>query len=334
MRIIKIITVVLLLFIITGCMLPGEEGLLPPVLLQPDKIVYITAEVERGTIKDILEDFVTVASSAYYDVYFETRSWYLYEMNFTHGMQVKAGDVLARLDTGSLEIDIQRQRIEVRKRQLSLDEITNNGGSDYIRMIAELDLELAELYLQQMEEEFEKSVLIAPADGVIAYKSSYGIGEFVPARSIICTIADTSLLHFEYTGSHVHRLRPGMETVLIANNLEISAAVTMTPDIAPAEIRPDLRNTVIFSAIDPYTLPENLGRGMRLKFSILMEEREDTIIIPSGIIYNFMGGYYVHVLENGIRMERDVEIGLLAPGQVEILNGLSEGELLIIGVEQ
>lgn len=50
----------------------------------------------------------------------------------------------------------------------------------------------------------------------------------------------------------------------------------------------------------------------------------------SCIFRYFIGGRtYVNVLKNGIRQERDVEIGIGTPTEVEIRQGLAVGELII-----
>ena len=41
------------------------------------------------------------------------------------------------------------------------------------------------------------------------------------------------------------------------------------------------------------------------------------------------GRRYVNVLEDGVRVEKDVEIGLQTDTEAEIINGLEEGDLVI-----
>ena len=44
----------------------------------------------------------------------------------------------------------------------------------------------------------------------------------------------------------------------------------------------------------------------------------------------YQNSFFVHVLDNNVRMERQVEIGMETPTNVEIIKGLDEGELLIL----
>jgi len=315
-------------------MLPREEDMLPPDLLKPEEVRFRTIEVGRGTIQDVLEDNVVAASSVTYDMTFYNRSGFLEELNVYPGMEVKEGDILARLDTGSLEIDIRRQLIEVSRREMALEEVIRFGGSRFARRNAEFDLELAELTLQQMEDEFQKSSITAPIDGEVVFISDYKIGEFVPGRSIVMTIADPSYIHFEYTGSHIPRIKYGMEAEIIIGSQRIPAIVSMTPANAPLEEMQRYRNTIIFSVKNQDDLPDTVRRGSRHQFSIFIEEKLDTIIIPAGAMSTFMGQHYVQVLEDGMRTERDLDIGITTSTHVEVLGGLEEGEILIVGIER
>jgi len=249
-------------------MLPREEDLLPPDLLQPEEVRFITAEVGRGTIQDILEDSVVTGSSVHYQMTFHNRSGFLAELEVHTGQEVSEGDVLARLDTGSLESDIIRQGIEVEKLQLVLEETRRTGGSRFSRRYAELNLEAAELMLMQLEEELAKSSIIAPVDGEVVFLSDHRVGDFIPGRAIVMTIADPTQVQFEYSGTQTGRIRHGMDVELLIGDVSYPARVTMIPANAPPEDSYRLRNTVIISANDPESLPNGLRIGTRHRFSI------------------------------------------------------------------
>jgi len=315
-------------------MLPREEDILPPDLLRPEEVRFLTTEVERGTIQDILEDSIITVSSVHYEMTFSNRSGFLAELDVRAGQSVKEGDLLARLDTGSLEIDIQRQVIEIERRTLALAEVRRTGGSAFYRRNAELDLELAELTLQQMEEELAKSSIVAPINGEVIFVNTFRIGEFVPGRSVVLTIADPSQVQFEYSGTQIGRIRYGMEAEIIINSQRIPAKVSLTPSSVPQEDRDRFRNIVIFTVNDQNDLPQDLSLGSRNQFSIFIEEKRDVIVIPVTAMSNFMGQFYVQVLDNGLRTERDLDIGITTRTHVEVISGLEEGELLIVGVER
>jgi len=334
MRVKSLLSALAAILILSGCMLPREEELLPPDLLRPEEVKFITIEVETGSIQDILEDHVIASSSVLYEMTFNNRSGFLAELAVRTGEAVSAGDVLARLDTGSLEIDIERQKLEIEKIKVTQEEIRVFGGSRFERRRAELNLEMAELLLTQLENEFANSSIVAPVDGEVVFLNTFRIGEFVAGRSVVLTIADPSHLQFEYSGAQTGRIRYGMDVEVSVGANIIPATVTMTPATAPAEDRDRFRNTVIITAKNQDDIPGGIRIGSFHNFNIHIEEKSDVIIIPSGSISNFMGQSFVQILEAGMRMERDIDIGIVTRLYTEVLSGLEEGELLIVGVER
>jgi len=322
------------LCLLSGCMLPREEELLPPDLLQPEEVNFLTVEVGRGTIQDIIEDSLIAGSSVHYEMTFYNRSGYLAELDARPGQEVKAGDILAKLDTGSLEMDIQYRSIEVEKLRLTLEELVRTGSPRFSRRMAELDLKMAELMLQQLEDELAKSTIIAPVDGEVVFLSAYKIGEFVPGRSVVLTVADPSQVQFEYSGFLTNRIKHGMEAEIMIDSGSYAAKVSMIPANAPLEERDRYANTVVFTANDPESLPDNIKLGTRYRFSIFIEEKKDVIVIPRSAVSSFMGQDYVQILDNGMRTERDLDIGITSGTQMEVLSGLEEGELLIVGINK
>jgi len=329
-----LIILIVSLFILSGCLFPAEEDLLPPGLLQPEEVRFQTIEVERGSIQDILEGSVIAASAVHYEMTFHNRSGFLVELDVRLAQVVSEGDILARLDTDSLEMDISRQRLDVERRRLALEEVSTRGGNRFARRYAELDLEMAELVLQQLEDELAKSTIVAPVDGEVVFLGNFRIGEFVPGRSVVVIIADPSHIHFEYTGALSDRISHGMEVDLVVGTQNIPATVSMTQANAPAEERDRFRNTVIISANNPGDLPEGVRIGSRFNFSIFVEERQDTIIIPMSAISTFMGQRFAQVLEGGMRTERDLTLGITTTRYAEVLHGLDDGDLLIVGIER
>jgi len=325
----------ILLTALSGCVfLPQEEDLLPFDLLQPADITFTTMQVERGSIQNILRDQSIAVSAVFYNMSFENRSGHLTEMNVNVGQEVKEGDVLARLDTGNLELDIRRQEIIVEKTELNRTEAGRSGSWFAMRQAA-LDLELANLTLQQLKDEFEKASITAPHDGEVVFIADFRIGDFVPARRTVITIADPKQVQFEYNGHHSRVIRYGMEAeITLESNLTIPVRVSMTPHTAPTEERERYRDTVIFSAINQDDIPETIRLGRRYEFRIILEEKDNVIVLPRSVVSTFMGQYYVQILEDGMRMERDLVVGIVTDREIEVLSGLDENDEIITGIER
>ncbi|MCH7641233.1 efflux RND transporter periplasmic adaptor subunit [Patescibacteria group bacterium] len=89
-----------------------------------------------------------------------------------------------------------------------------------------------------------------------------------------------------------------------------------------------------FSLIALDTSDKALLPNMSVTVEIILSSKPNVLVVPAGAISQFQGQAIVRVLVNGQPQEREVEIGLTTPTQVEILNGLEEGETVITGQRQ
>ena len=61
----------------------------------------------------------------------------------------------------------------------------------------------------------------------------------------------------------------------------------------------------------------------------------DSILIPEEAIAPRLGSQYVFVIKDNKALEVKVKLGSRVPGSIEILNGLKEGDLIVIqGVQK
>jgi len=310
---------------------PQEESLLAPDLLQPVEVEFITMEVELGSIQNIVNDTVVALSSEYHQLSFHNRAGYLDEFPVRTGQRVSAGDVLARLETDVIERDIKRQNLTIELLELSLAEArAMQHPTRFPVRRAQLELEMAMLTLEELEIEYERTSIIAPVDGIVMYTAPYGLGDFIPARSLVVSVADPEQIEFHYTGPRLREIKLGMDVSIEIDGREIPAKVTITPDSAPAAVREQYQNTVVITANNPEEIPNTVDMGNRYTFSILLEEEENVIVIPVDVVSVYMGQYQVQVLENGLRFNRDIVVGIVTRNYIEVVRGLEVGETLII----
>jgi len=70
--------------------------------------------------------------------------------------------------------------------------------------------------------------------------------------------------------------------------------------------------------------------GVFARGDILVETNQDTLIIPSNALTRKKDGIYVYVIEEGIARQKEVVLGIIQDERVEILEGLSEKEEIVI----
>lgn len=87
------------------------------------------------------------------------------------------------------------------------------------------------------------------------------------------------------------------------------------------------RVDVIGDFVDP---PGRLGDRYRVEVRIVLWEDEDVLKIPSGALFRDAGGWAVFVVQEGRARLRPIKAGHRNPDEVEILEGLDEGEVVIV----
>lgn len=329
-RLLLIFTILTLAAIlVTGCnFLPVEEEELAPPLMQPAKIEYKTEPATRGTLIQQLRlsgSFVPEISKS---LSFEEQGGRLKVKHVRNGQKVKAGDLIAELDSSNLAYQIAIQEIEIEKSNLSLSQLRANKADYYAIRRAQLDLQQQEMRLENLNKQLAATQIVAPFDGEITYIISTSIGEYINAYQIVAKVADTSELVLVTTNDKASELPIGAEVVVEFQKEELVGEVVANPSSLFNDPDERLRKAAIIKIIGE--LPEKVSLGSDARIVYIQDMREDVIILPRRQINLMSGRRYVNVLEDGIRVEKDVEIGLMTDTEAEIIKGLDEGDLVIV----
>ncbi len=99
------------------------------------------------------------------------------------------------------------------------------------------------------------------------------------------------------------------------------------------KIYPEVRNGT-FAVDMEFTsdIPAQIRIGQTARIRMELGESEDALLIPKGGFYQSTGGQWVYVVDenNNVAVKRNIRIGRQNPRFYEVLDGLSEGEKVII----
>jgi len=70
--------------------------------------------------------------------------------------------------------------------------------------------------------------------------------------------------------------------------------------------------------------------GVFARGNILVKTNHDALIIPSSALTRKKNGIYVYVIEERIARQKEVVLGIIQDERVEILEGLSEEEEIVV----
>jgi macrolide-specific efflux system membrane fusion protein len=266
-------------------------------------------------------DFVSVTQTPYYFQYGGSR---LKRTLVRLGDDVKPGTLLAEVDTGSLENRIAQQQVLLRKAQVTSDRAVAIGRDKFERELASLDVELAQLQLEDLQTQMDQSRIFSTVAGSVVYVAAVKPGDLLDAYRTLVEIADPRNLQLVYKGESSGDFHVGNAvTVKLSDGKTYQGTVTMAPGVAPSDISEDLRGSIV---VGLKSLPAGARIGDTATVTRLLAHRENVVVLPRDLVHTYLGRDFVQVMENGEMKERTVQLGVQTTTEVEVVSGLAAGE--------
>lgn len=188
---------------------------------------------------------------------------------------------------------------------------------------------LAELAALTPEELLEKGKegMKADMDGVVASVDVLQSNSAAQGMALF-TIADTEHVRvkIEISPDDYEKMIPGTEAEITLAGNTYKGTLTDVDKIAI----PNEKGTAVIGARIRIEDPdENICIGATAKVKMTVAESENVIVVPTETVNASSDGDFVYVIENGEVKEKPVELGTASTTQVEIVEGLQEGDLVV-----
>ncbi|MBQ1890053.1 MAG: efflux RND transporter periplasmic adaptor subunit [Selenomonas sp.] len=174
----------------------------------------------------------------------------------------------------------------------------------------------------------EDMLLRAPRDGVIGYRNVEA-GAIVTAGTKVLSLVDNSHLNVDcaLSESDAAILKPGMEVKVTIDALGADYAgriVYVSPAMDESAKTYQVR-------IELDTASDEIKAGLFAHTAIDILQRRDTLFVPKGAVLSRNGRQTLFVLrDDGTVEEREVKIGLMNDETEEILDGLADGDVVVV----
>jgi HlyD family secretion protein len=76
--------------------------------------------------------------------------------------------------------------------------------------------------------------------------------------------------------------------------------------------------------------PKQLRQNQRLSVRVLLDKRENVLTVQRGSFVDESGGSYAYLVRDGIAVKTPIRVGASSIDKVEILDGLKEGDRIVI----
>jgi len=258
----------------------------------------------------------------------------LVELLVEEGDTVEAGQVLARLDGRRLRLEMLAAKANLAKAsseyQRNVD--LHDRGLISASMFEGLkyDLTALEATYKLARLNYDYSNIRATIAGVVSTREIKP-GQTVNVDDVAFRITDTTELiaYLQIPQSQLPKFAPGQ-----AADLEVASMPGTRFPASIIRISPtiDTRNGTFRATAAIRNEEGQLAPGMFGQFTVAYEKHSNALMVPSIALLDEDEESTVYVVSDGQVVRRVVETGVEANGEVEIINGLTENdEIVVIG---
>jgi membrane fusion protein, multidrug efflux system len=316
------------LFALLSAPLPGTaaQPAMPPTAV-------IVERVASQALADPLEALGTLRANETVRIT-ATVSDVITQVNFEDGQTVRAGDVLVQLadtEETALLAEAESEAEEAKLQHERVVRLVAQGNApEALLDERRRQWRAAEARADAVRSRLRERTIRAPFGGHVGLRQ-VSPGTLVVPGDVITTLVDDSRMKLDFTV-------PSLYLATVRRGTPIEATTPVFPNRRFAgEV------TSIDSTIDPVTRsitvrailpnePRDLVPGMLMTLNLLRNERVALLVSEEAIVPRGQDTFVMVVdtsTEPYQAAQRQVEIGARVPGRVEVVTGLSAGELVI-----
>lgn len=255
-------------------------------------------------------------------------------LHFDDGQRVAAGTVLVEMTSEEEQALLTEARVRFNEAQRQYRRVQSlaTQGTAAKALLDERGREqdTAQARLAAIESRLSDRLIKAPFAGVVGLRN-ISVGALVEPGDVITTLDDDSVMKLDLSVPSVHlaALRPGLD-VVAATRAYSERSFHGSVHSVDSRVDPVTRSVVVRVLLRN---PERLLKpGMLMQVTLIQNPRS-ALVVPEGALMPLGSEQFVlRVIGDGDahRVERtQVRIGARRPGEVEILDGLAEGDLVV-----
>ena len=257
-------------------------------------------------------------------------------INFQEGQRVAKGAVLLRLDPSINEAEVLQARANLKlarsKYERAVDLSKSNFISGQARDEAENNLRVAEAAVALVEARLAKTEIRAPFTGVIGLRS-VSIGDYVKEGADIVNLESIDLLKVDFRVPEVY-----MRQVKAGQPLQVAldAYPGKTFEGRVFAVNPllDAAGRAVVIRAQVKNADASLRPGMFARVRLITSESADSLVVPEQALVPQGSEQFVYKVVDGRAVRAKVEVGQRRDGKVEMVSGVTAGEVVVISGHQ
>ena len=258
--------------------------------------------------------------------------------------QQTADLALVRLNAARREVDrirtafeqgvVSRQELDRRDDELAEAEVRHRHAVQDVSVqddklafevrTRQLDVERQRMVVAELERRVDELNVRSPVDGVIGTLAVQQRAA-VAANQPLLTVVDLSVFEIELDvpESYADDLALDMAAEITYGGSTYPGRLTaISPEVQDGQVTGRVR----FAGIQPADLRQN----QRVSVRIVLEEKDDVLMVDRGAFYESGGGRIAYVVEDGIARRTPIRTGAASISKVEVAEGLAAGQRVVI----
>jgi membrane fusion protein (multidrug efflux system) len=318
----------MLLIAVAGC--SRDQQAADPSARGQEVVDVVTAEALVKPLGVEIEAVGTARANESVDVTSKTSNT-ITAIRFEEGDRVRKGAVL-------VEFDSAEARASLAEAEAALAESQNNFKrsrdlyTQQALSVSQLDLIEATLKGNQARVDVAKArladtIIRASFDGNTGFRR-VSVGSLVSPGTVITTLDDASLIKLDFTVPETYLYVLKKQLPVLAGTAGLPGR-EFTGKVSQIDSRVDPVSRSIAVRAELPNPKGELRPGMFMTVK-LQGEVTPALLVPEGAIVPEQGRVFVFVVENGQATRREVKLGKRRPGEVEVVEGLKEGERVVV----
>jgi HlyD family secretion protein len=229
--------------------------------------------------------------------------------------------LIRQLDYEKAEDDLERAKLELTQAKQNGELANESLGFDVESLT--LQLKSQQLLVDALQRRVHELTIKSPVSGMVGNVQVVN-RQAVAANQALITVVDLSAFEVEATvpEGFADDIAPLMEA-------EITLGGSTYPGVVTA-ISPEVVNGGVSARIRfADALPENLRQSQRLTAKIILENKPNALIVNRGSFFDGFRGH-VYKLQDNKALRVPVVLGGSSLKHIEIMDGLQEGDSIII----
>ncbi len=303
--------------------------------------------VKRQTIQQSISASGTLTGKETANLHFLSAGK-LAEVAVKEGDRIEKDTKVASLDMQQLSINLAQAQNNLRSAQANVDKIIDdihlnqygNGGFDKVgspeetqtqrnqRTAAEVSRDNAVDTLRTSQRAFQDALLLSPIAGIVTQTTPVQ-GQNVTAADLVAQVVDDTEIYLdaEVDEADIGNVSPGQQVNVTLNTYPDKTFHGVVSQIIPNTKTTTSGATVVITRVKLYEQSINFIANVNGQANIVTKESQNALTIPQDALVE---DKFVYIKEGNNHKKVEVKTGISSETDVEILEGLTEGQQVVI----